>query len=830
MDKFVEFWAGLWEAEKHTDLQPWMIKIREQLQKKIRDVKNFEVSAQQIGRIIKRRKNWSAPGIDGIQNFWWKKFHGVWEALERTMNKWADQPESTPEWLMLGRTVLLPKIDDLSFEEDYRPITCLNTSYKLFSGLLGGYMRTHAENNEIWDEGQLGATEDVLGTVDQLLVDKCIVDEVREHKRNLAVAFYDYRKAYDRVHHDWMLMVYKWMGVPEKVLGLIRVMLGRWKTRLEVNIGECRAQSRWIDIRCGFLQGDSFSPVGFCLTEVPVMMLLAETRGYKMGPPGARTVKRTHSLFIDDLKVYQENHELLEATNEALVKASEDTGAAYGVKKCAEVVYRRGMMVKGEGLQILTERAQALDPDRDEAYKFLGIEQGQGLDKEKVIKRIKEEMRRRLKTLVQLELYDKNLIKAINCRVIPVATYAMNVCQFTKQELYELDMLVKDTLRANNMLGPQASDQRLYMKRQHGGRGLRCLREIYQETKVRIATYMTLSTNRWMHVAWLREYGREYKSVKSEAEAVLLKCGVDVTFTEREILKNGVCMPSSWKKSWKELKGDLRAGLGKIAETEYRAKTMQSSLWSGRDCREEHEWLTANVTPQKTAGVMNMLEQMVETRAWKEMRGLDASDGKCRLCGKYTETVQHLLSGCEMLAGTEYLRRHNNALMVLAVSWAIKKGLLPEDTAWYRERWKKGHVLEGEDAKLYWDFEHAMRKETTARRPDLVLEEENGKTIKIVDMACPQEPSVDRTIKTKLDKYQQLAFETREKRPGYHVEVVPVVIGCLGGGVVRAKRAVERLLGEEDARAVVTKMQVTVLLEGETIMRKVLSGLAQRVE
>ena len=22
---------------------------------------------------IKKRKNWSGPGIDGIQNFWWKK-------------------------------------------------------------------------------------------------------------------------------------------------------------------------------------------------------------------------------------------------------------------------------------------------------------------------------------------------------------------------------------------------------------------------------------------------------------------------------------------------------------------------------------------------------------------------------------------------------------------------------------------------------------------------------------------------------------------------------------------------------------------------------------
>ena len=94
---------------------------------------------------------------------------------------------------------------DLSDEKTYHPITCLNTSYKLLTGLIGKYMREHAMVNDIWDKGQLGAVEGVLGTVDQLIIDRCIMEEVKSHHRNLAVAFYDYRKAYDKVHHDWSL-------------------------------------------------------------------------------------------------------------------------------------------------------------------------------------------------------------------------------------------------------------------------------------------------------------------------------------------------------------------------------------------------------------------------------------------------------------------------------------------------------------------------------------------------------------------------------------------------------------------------------------------------
>ena len=179
-------------------------------------------------------KNWSAPGIDGIQNFWWKKFQGVWKALVRSFNEWIEQPDRIPEWVTHGRTVLLPKLEDLSDEKEYRPITCLNTCYKIFTGNVGSYMKEHAERNSIWDRSQLGTCSGVLGTVDQLIVDNTIMDEVRGKRRNLAVAFYDYRKAYDMVRHDWMLRVYRWMGVPEKVVNVLSQLMEGWKTRLEV--------------------------------------------------------------------------------------------------------------------------------------------------------------------------------------------------------------------------------------------------------------------------------------------------------------------------------------------------------------------------------------------------------------------------------------------------------------------------------------------------------------------------------------------------------------------------------------------------------------------
>ena len=65
----------------------------------------------------------------------------------------------------------------------------------------------------------------------------------------------------------------------------------------------------------------------------------------------------------------------------------------------------------------------ALDPNKNEIYKFLECEQTHKIDVKRVMERIKKEIRRRLDYLTGLNLNHKKLMKAINCRVISVAGY-----------------------------------------------------------------------------------------------------------------------------------------------------------------------------------------------------------------------------------------------------------------------------------------------------------------------------------------------------------------------------------------------------------------------
>ena len=68
----------------------------------------------------------------------------------------------------------------------------------------------------------------------------------------------------------------------------------------------------------------------------------------------------------------------------------------------------------------------------------------------------------------------------------------------------------------------------------------------------------------------------------------------------------------------------------------------------------------------------------------------------------------------------------------------------------------------------------------------------------------------------------------RERRVEYKKYVIPVVIGVLGGGIKITIYEVKKIFKQDDlSKKIVGEMQRTILMDGEIIIHKILSGLAQ---
>ena len=137
-------------------------------------------------------------------------------------------------------------------------------------------------------------------------------------------------------------------------------------------------------------------------------------------------------------------------------------------------------------------------------------------------------------------------------------------------------------------------------------------------------------------------------------------------------------------------------------------------------------------------------------------------------------------------------------------------------------------VLKNDKAKLVWNFQFNLKKTETARRPDLMLETKYEKHIWIGDMACPMQQNIDTKRRDKLTRYRQLAFEVRERRPGYSITFVPVIIGALGGGMKKTMNDLTKLFTKQELVVkTVSETQKTILTDSETLLRKVFSELVQ---
>ena len=134
---------------ERTPYMLWMEEIRGQLNEKVSRVNEFNITFEKVKKEVAKRKESTAPGIENIKNYWWKKLEPAQKALTRAFTKIKEDNNNIPFWWPTGRTVLLLKPKSFEDEKDYLPITCLNTSYKIMTGVVAKYMREYKMENEI---------------------------------------------------------------------------------------------------------------------------------------------------------------------------------------------------------------------------------------------------------------------------------------------------------------------------------------------------------------------------------------------------------------------------------------------------------------------------------------------------------------------------------------------------------------------------------------------------------------------------------------------------------------------------------------------------------
>ena len=209
----------------------------------------------------------------------------------------------------------------------------------------------------------------------------------RRLKRRDEIYILDYKKAFDSVPHEWLLYALQLAKVPAQLIEAMKHLTNQWGPTLHLKGKTETIISDIIKFLKGIFQEDSTSVLLFILTVNPLSFMLRNLKGYSYGTDTDSNI--THNFFVDDLKLYVSNINILKKQLDLVTTFSKDTGMTFGDNKCAYQQVENGKLIKNT--EHLEMNNLFIKPIKDgDTYKYLGIDENISyvgtLNKERVTK------------------------------------------------------------------------------------------------------------------------------------------------------------------------------------------------------------------------------------------------------------------------------------------------------------------------------------------------------------------------------------------------------------------------------------------------------------
>ncbi|PSN43121.1 hypothetical protein C0J52_10468 [Blattella germanica] len=268
-----------------------------------------EPSYNEVAYVINSLKNNKSAGLDGItaeliKNGGISLFERIYQLM---MMIWTE--EKIPEEWTIGIIQPIYKKGDKLICNNYRGITLLNVVYKILSGIIYNRLVVYAE--EILGEYQCGFRP-FKSTTDNIFILRQIQEKAYEYNIDLFNMYIDFKQAFDSVNREVMYNDLVMLGIPLKLVRLIRTTLTGSKAMVRVN-GDMTSS---FPINTCVRQGDALSAILFNLVLEATLRKLNPT-----GHIGNRMVQ-VCAYADDDVLISRRKSELKEEMKDLIEEAT----------------------------------------------------------------------------------------------------------------------------------------------------------------------------------------------------------------------------------------------------------------------------------------------------------------------------------------------------------------------------------------------------------------------------------------------------------------------------------------------------------------------------
>ncbi|PPQ87136.1 hypothetical protein CVT26_008305, partial [Gymnopilus dilepis] len=208
---------------------------------------------------------------------------------------------------------------------NYRPITVLNTDYKMMTRALTTKLSEAAPTLIHPDQAGFMKGRRIEDQTDlaQMLLYQCEQDNM-----NGLFVFLDQEKAYDKIRHDFIWRTLETLNFPNHFINTLKTIYNNGETCIIIN-GVISDTYRVVR---GVRQGDPLSCLIFNLAieSLAAMLRASELRGFQTSGEEERLIT---SLFADDTTVYLSANDNLETLQQVLKRWCRCSGAKFNTNK-----------------------------------------------------------------------------------------------------------------------------------------------------------------------------------------------------------------------------------------------------------------------------------------------------------------------------------------------------------------------------------------------------------------------------------------------------------------------------------------------------------------
>jgi hypothetical protein len=297
------------------------------------------LTQDEIEQALRDLPDGKAAGIDGIPHELWKalaarfkhkeketgpKFNVV-KCLTQLYNDIERHGISRPSDFPQGWMCPLYKKGETAEISNYRPITVLNTDYKIMTRALTTRLTKAVPNLIHADQAGFMRGRRIE---DQTELVKLMLDNCEASETNGAIVCLDQEKAYDKISHKFIWKTLERFNFPQHFINTIKALYENGETVIIIN----GVISRPYKVTRGVRQGDPLSCLIFNLAIESLASMLRDSNLNGLQIPGDRERLIT-TLFADDTTVYLSEDDSFDDLQQILRKWCRVSGAKFNVKK-----------------------------------------------------------------------------------------------------------------------------------------------------------------------------------------------------------------------------------------------------------------------------------------------------------------------------------------------------------------------------------------------------------------------------------------------------------------------------------------------------------------